>query len=43
MTTALDDVAIEGDGTLYLSIAQKSSRDPVEVLGVFLGVRAVYQ
>jgi hypothetical protein len=43
MTTALDEVAIEGDGTLYLSIAQKSSRDPVEVLGVFLGVRAVYQ
>lgn len=43
MTTPLDSVAIEGDGTLYLSITQKSSRDPVEVLGAFLGVRAVYQ
>jgi hypothetical protein len=43
MTTPLDYVAVEGDGTLYLSITQKSSRDPVEVLGVFLGVRAVYQ
>lgn len=42
MLTPLDDLAVEGDGTLYLSVRQESSRNPVEVVGVFVDVEAVY-
>ena len=43
MLTPLDELAVEGDGTLYLSVRQESSRNPVEVVGVFVDVAAVYQ
>jgi len=43
MLTPLDELAVEGDGTLYLSVRQQSSRNPVEVVGVFVDVTAVYQ
>jgi hypothetical protein len=42
MVTPLDEVALDGGGTLYLSVRQPGSRTPVEVVGVFLDVRAVY-
>ena len=43
MVTTLDEAALDGGGTLYLSVTQPRTRKPVEVVGVFLDVRAVYQ
>ena len=43
MLTQLAELAIEGDGTLYLSVGQQASRESVEVTGVSFDVRAVYQ
>lgn len=42
MVTALDEIALDGGGTLYLSVKQPTSRKPVEVIGAFIDVRAVY-
>ena len=42
MVSPLDELAVEGDGTLYLSVKQESSRNAVEVLGVYVDVAAVY-
>ena len=43
MVTRVDELPIEGDGTCYLSLRQESSRQPVEVIGVYVDVRAVDQ
>ena len=42
MVSPLDELAVEGDGTLYLSVRQ-ASRHPVEVLGAYVDVAAVYE
>jgi hypothetical protein len=43
MLSWLDEVAVENSSKLYLSIGQSPSHNPVEVLGVFLQVRAIYE
>ncbi len=41
--TPLDELMVEGEGPLYLSVQQEGAEDPIEVLAVYLEVRAVYR